>query len=377
MTFGGVLVGPPAFALMAAATGGYRVGFATFGALSVACGFRLSRAIESKCLHSTLCAQPDRAATPVAFAGRSSRIGIARWRSQWAAVESNARHGPVSRDRHPAQSRRHTIVRLRPTPHRAIDAVEDSRMDNHSRSRSAGNARMARCARRRARRRGPGPRALPDRGADRQGAPLRRVPAVLGQHRVHQHDPGREAGQAPRRLQHRAEDPPLRALERDGDGAPREQGHQRRRPHRELRVGGDALRHRLQPLLARAVEGARRRPRVRAGPLGAGRLRARVHARPLHARADGQLPAGGRRQGHLVVSAPVADAGLLAVPDGVDGPRAADGDLPGAVHEVPAGSRPREHRGPQGLVLLRRRRDGRAGVDGRHRHGGARERSTT
>ena len=232
---------------------------------------------------------------------------------------------------------------------------------------------MARRARRRARGRRPGPRALPDRGADRQGAPVRRVPAVLGEHRVHQHDSGGEAGQAARRLQHRAEDPPLRALERDGDGAPREQGHQRRRPHRELRVGGDALRHRLQPLLARAVGGSRRRPRLRPGPLGARRLRARVHARPLHRRADGQLPAGGRRQGHLVVSAPVADARLLAVPDRVDGSRAADGDLPGAVHEVPAGPRPREDRGPQGLVLLRRRRDGRAGVDGRDRDGGARE----
>ena len=36
---------------------------------------------------------------------------------------------------------------------------------------------------------GPGPRALPDRAADRQGAPVRRVPAVLGEYRVHQHDP--------------------------------------------------------------------------------------------------------------------------------------------------------------------------------------------
>ena len=35
-----------------------------------------------------------------------------------------------------------------------------------------------------------------------------------------------------------------------------------------------------------------------------------------------ELPPGDRRQGHLVVSASVADARLLAVPDGVDGPRA-------------------------------------------------------
>jgi hypothetical protein len=37
----------------------------------------------------------------------------------------------------------------------------------------------------------------------------------------------------------------------------------------------------------------------------------------------------------------VADAGLLAVPDGVDGPRPDHGDLPGALHALPRGSRPR------------------------------------
>ena len=135
-------------------------------------------------------------------------------------------------------------------------------------------------------------------------------------------------------LEHRIRS--YRALERDGDGGAREQAHERRRPHRELRVGGDALRRRLQPFLARAVGQARRRPRVRPGPFVARRLRARVPARPAHRGAARQLPPGSRRQGHLVVSASVADAGLLAVPDGVDGPRPADGDLPGALHEVPA-----------------------------------------
>jgi len=41
ITFGGVVVGPPAFALIAALTGGYRVGFALFGGLSVGCGLWL------------------------------------------------------------------------------------------------------------------------------------------------------------------------------------------------------------------------------------------------------------------------------------------------------------------------------------------------
>ena len=48
--------------------------------------------------------------------------------------------------------------------------------------------------------------------------------------------------------------------------------------------------------------------------------------------------AAGRRA--VVVSAPVADARLLAVPDGVDGPRADHGDLPGALQSLPGGSRP-------------------------------------
>ena len=51
--------------------------------------------------------------------------------------------------------------------------------------------------------------------------------------------------------------------------------------------------------------------------------------------APAPVPAGGRRRRALVVSAPVADAGVLAVPDRLDGPRPADGDLPGPVHEVP------------------------------------------
>jgi len=41
ITFGGVVTGPPAFALIAALTGGYRAGFAVFGGLSIGCGLWL------------------------------------------------------------------------------------------------------------------------------------------------------------------------------------------------------------------------------------------------------------------------------------------------------------------------------------------------
>ncbi len=41
ITFGGVVVGPPVFALASALTGGYRTGFVVFGGLSVGCGLWL------------------------------------------------------------------------------------------------------------------------------------------------------------------------------------------------------------------------------------------------------------------------------------------------------------------------------------------------
>ncbi len=41
ITFGGVLVGPPTFALISALTSGYRAAFALFGTVVVASGARL------------------------------------------------------------------------------------------------------------------------------------------------------------------------------------------------------------------------------------------------------------------------------------------------------------------------------------------------
>ena len=102
-------------------------------------------------------------------------------------------------------------------------------------------------------------------------------------------------------------------------------------------------------------------------------LCARLHGRPAERGAAAQLPPGSRRQGHLELPAPEADARVLAVPDRVDGPGPVDGDLPGALPEVPARPRHRRHRQSQGLGVLRRRRDGRTRVARRHRPGGARE----
>ena len=74
---------------------------------------------------------------------------------------------------------------------------------------------------------------------------------------------------------------------------------------------------------------------------------------------------------------PEADARVLAVPDRLDGPRPADGDLPGALPQVPARARHRRHRQAQGLGVLRRRRDGRARVARRDRPGRRARSSTT
>ena len=70
------------------------------------------------------------------------------------------------------------------------------------------------------------------------------------------------------------------------------------------------------------TRGPRRRPALHPGPLVARHLRARLHGRPPHRGAAAQLPPGGRRQGHLELSASEADARVLAVPDRLDGPRA-------------------------------------------------------
>ncbi len=197
----------------------------------------------------------------------------------------------------------------------------------------------------------------------RLGAAQGRAAAVRRQHRLRQHDPARSPAAPPGRSQDRDADPPLRALERRCDRGQSEQGIVRaRRPYRELPVGRDALRHRLHAFLACRERVAWRRPYLFPGPQLAGHLRARLSRGAADRRSAPPLPPGGRRQGAVILSAPLADAGLLAIPDRIDGSRAADGDLPGALPALSAGPRPRRHRAAQGLGVLRRRRDGRAGI---------------
>ena len=89
----------------------------------------------------------------------------------------------------------------------------------------------------------------------------------------------------------------------------------------------------------------------------------------LHRGSAEQVPDGNRRRRPVLLPAPVADAGLLANADRVDGPRPDHGDLPGPIPQVPGKPRPGGHLQAQGLGVPRRRGDRRAGVAGRHRDG--------
>ena len=205
--------------------------------------------------------------------------------------------------------------------------------------------------------------------ARRKGAP---VPYSANTPYLNTIPPDREAPHpGDRAIEHRIRS--LHPLERARDRAARQQGELGAgRPHRQLPVLGPALRHRLHAFLARADREPWRRPGLHPGPLLARHLRPQLHRGPAQRGAAAQVPPGGRRRGAELLSASLADAGLLAVPDGLDGPRAADGDLPGPLPQVSARPRARRHRQPQGLGVPGRRRVRRAGEPGRHLAGRAR-----
>ena len=232
---------------------------------------------------------------------------------------------------------------------------------------------MARLARGRPGRGGARARPLPAREAGRARPDQRPQPAVQRQHRLPQHHSAEPGGRLSGQSRDREPPARLRALERDGDGGPRQpQGRRPRRPHRLLRLVLDAVRRRHQPLLPGPAsrpqgDAARelRRPGLRPGAQLAGHLRALLPRGPAQRRAARQLPPGGRRPGPVVLPASVADAGLLAVPDGVDGAGADHGALPGALHALPGAPRAAAGDRPQGLGLPRRRRVRRARDPGR------------
>ena len=118
----------------------------------------------------------------------------------------------------------------------------------------------------------------------------------------------------------------------------------------------------------------RRRHHLLPGTRLAGHLRARLPRRPASVEKlenfRRELKAGRRP---VVVSASVADAGLLGVPDGVDGPRADHGDLPGPLQSLPRRPRSEAAVGRQGVGVPRRRRNRRARSARRDQAGRARK----
>jgi hypothetical protein len=195
-------------------------------------------------------------------------------------------------------------------------------------------------------------------------------------HRVHQHHPRRAAAALPGRSGHGDQAPLLHPLERDGDGGAREQGHQRRRPHRLLRLGrglydvgfshfwhapSDAHDGDLIYFQGHSVPG------VYARAFMLGRL------------TEDQMDNFRQEVGGKGIS---SYPHPWLMPDFWQFPTVSMGLGPlcaiysGALHEVPGQPRPdrrRARRAAQGVGLPGRRRDRRGRVAGRDRHGRPRE----
>ncbi len=219
-------------------------------------------------------------------------------------------------------------------------------------------------------RRGPGARALrAGRAGGPRAPPAHRLASDI-EHSVREHRGGRGAAGVPGRSRHRGAAGVADALERTGHGGARQPGVWRAgRAHRELRERGRPVRNRLQPLLP-GTRGHRAGPAPgRSGVLPAaqraGRVRTRVPGRAAHGARPAALPPGdrrarGRRAGALQLSTSLADAGFLAVSDGLDGHRTDQQHLPCALHALSHAPPTARLPAAQGLGRVRRWRDGRA-----------------
>ena len=84
-----------------------------------------------------------------------------------------------------------------------------------------------------------------------------------------------------------------------------------------------------------------------------GNLRPRISRGTYQRVADEGFSAGSVPGRSVVIPPPVADAGLLAVPHGLNGARADPGHLPGAFYALSAAPGNDSERRPQGLGLYR------------------------
>ena len=133
------------------------------------------------------------------------------------------------------------------------------------------------------------------------------------------------------------------ALERARHGRARQSRLWRaRRPYRQLRLRRGNLRDRLPAFFSRLGRRRRRRSRLSSSPI---RRPASTPA-PFSKGASSEdaaraLSSGGRRRRALVLPASLADAGLLAISDRLDGARRHQRHLSGALHALSRKSRPR------------------------------------
>ncbi len=187
--------------------------------------------------------------------------------------------------------------------------------------------------------------------------------AASVEHALPEHDLARGSTSVSGQFRDRVATERAGSMERAGDGRARQRGQCRaRRSYRQLFVGGRSVRSRLQSLLSRKLAGIARRPGLFSTSLVAGCLCTRISRRTIERRPTRSLPARDTRHGVELVSAPVADAELLAVSDRLDGHRPAVRDLQRALPALPAEPRAARHAGAQSVGVRRRRRDGRARI---------------
>ena len=143
------------------------------------------------------------------------------------------------------------------------------------------------------------------------GAQGRQPAALPNHHRLPEHHPGKPRTTIPRRPRPRVAHPVAGAMERHGDGREGQLGQRRTgRPHRQFCLLGDALRCGLQPFLPCPRREPRRRPAVGARTLRARHLRPRLSCRTPERGTARPLPARNGRQGTVLLSTSLANAGL-------------------------------------------------------------------
>ncbi len=169
----------------------------------------------------------------------------------------------------------------------------------------------------------------------------RRQPSLYRDHSLPEHDSFAAAAAISRQPGNGAPHQEPGALERPGHGGAGQQNRERhRRTYFDLRLGGHALRSRVQSFSAGANRIRRPRPGLFPGPRRARHVCAGFSRRPHSEREAGELPPRTEsRRRPFFLSPSLADARLLGISHGLHGTGADPGHLPGALHSLSGKSR--------------------------------------